>query len=181
MRMLKWIAGIVLALVALFVAGAYLLPSSVTTERTVLIEAPPDRVYARLIDLKKFTDWSPWAKLDPDAQYTFEGTPEGPGQVMKWSSTHEQVGSGSQEIMEATPNENIKVALDFGDMGTARSWYTLKPEGAGTQVTWGFATDLGNNPLMRWMGIKFDDWIEADFDRGLASLKQVVEKEADGG
>ena len=79
------------------------------------------------------------------------------------------------------PNENIKVALDFGDMGTARSWYTLKPEGTGTHVTWGLETELGNNPVMRWMGLKFGDWIAADFDKGLASLKEVVEKEAAGG
>jgi hypothetical protein len=31
------------------------------------------------------------------------------------------------------------------------------------------------------MGLKADDWIAADFDKGLASLKDVVEKESAGG
>ena len=181
MRVLKWIIGIVAALAVVFVAGAYLLPASVSAERSIVIQAAPEIVYERLIDLRKFNDWSPWAKLDPNTQYSFEGAPEGPGQVMKWTSAHEQVGSGSQEIMEATPNESVSVALDFGDMGTGRSWYTLKPQGAATQVTWGFATELGNNPAMRWMGLKVGDWIAADFDKGLAALKEVVEQEAAGG
>jgi uncharacterized protein YndB with AHSA1/START domain len=181
MRVLKWIAAIVVALAVVFVGGAYLLPSSIGAERSVVIDAPPEKVYARLIDLKKFNDWSPWAKIDPEAHYSFEGMPEGPGQVMKWSSTHERVGSGSQEIMEATPDESVKVALDLGEVGMATSWYTLKPEGAGTRVTWGFATELGNSPVMRWKGLRVGGRIAADFDKGLASLKEVVEKEAAGG
>jgi hypothetical protein len=181
MRVLKWIAAIVIALAIVLVGGAYLLPSTVSAERSIVVNAAPEQVYAWLIDLRKFNDWSPWAKLDPNTAYTFEGAPEGPGQIMKWSSSHEQVGSGSLEIMEATPNENIRVALDFGDMGTATSWFTLRPEGAGTRVSWGFASELGNNPAMRWMGLKFDDWVAADYDKGLASLKKVAESGGTGG
>jgi hypothetical protein len=171
------LAGIALVLALVFVGGAYLLPSTAGAERSIVVAATPEDVYARLIDLKKFNEWSPWAKLDPEAKYSFEGSPEGPGQIMKWSSAHPQVGSGSQEIMEATPHEQIEIALDFGERGNGRSWYKLTPEGAGTRVSWGFTTELGNDPVMRWMGLKVGDWIAADFDKGLSALKNAVEKE----
>ena len=36
----------------------------------------------------------------------------------------------------------------------------------------------GNNPMMRWMGLMFDKWVGADYETGLASLKELAEKEA---
>ena len=43
MRVVKWIAGIVVALAVVFVGGAYLLPAAVSTERSVVINAPPEQ------------------------------------------------------------------------------------------------------------------------------------------
>ena len=47
----------------------------------------------------------------------------------------------------------------------------------GTEVTWGFETDLGMNPVGRWMGLMMDSWIGADYEAGLARLKALVEGE----
>jgi hypothetical protein len=32
------------------------------------------------------------------------------------------------------------------------------------------------NPMARWMGLMFDRWIGADYEAGLAKLKQVAER-----
>ena len=45
----------------------------------------------------------------------------------------------------------------------------------GTKITWGFDSDLGMNPIARWMGLMFDSWIGADYETGLANLKNLVE------
>ena len=37
---------------------------------------------------------------------------------------------------------------------------------------------LGMNPVMRWMGLMIDGPIGADYERGLARLKNVAEQEA---
>ena len=52
----------------------------------------------------------------------------------------------------------------------------LEPAGSGTRVTWGFTSNLGSNPVMRWMGLMFDRWIGPDYEQGLANLKKVAEK-----
>ena len=121
--------------------------------------------------------WSdrPRAPRDPDAKYVFSGPDEGKGAQMEWSSDNPDVGSGVQEIIESQTNSFVRVSLDFGDMGHGNASFQLKPSGAGTRVVWEFNTDVGNNPLRRWMGLMFDRWIGADYEEGLGRLKKIVE------
>ncbi|MCY4178887.1 MAG: SRPBCC family protein [Litoreibacter sp.] len=79
------------------------------------------------------------------------------------------------EVIESVPNESVKNALDFGDMGTAIADYKLVEEGGITTVTWGLTADMGAGPIGRWMGLMMDDWVGADYERGLSNLKALVE------
>ena len=138
------IKGIVLFLVLFivgFVGGAYLISPVTVVERSATVAAAPEQVYAMAGSLKRFNDWSPWAALDPAAVYTFEGPEEGAGQKMSWTSGKPDVGRGSQTVTEVVPNEKVVTELDFGEMGKAVSTLTLKPDAAGTVVTWGFRSE----------------------------------------
>lgn len=162
--------GVVLALV---VGIAYLLPREVEVERRVTVAAAPSRVFPEVNSLRRFSLWSPWSEYDPAMVPRFAGPEEGVGAEMHWESR--EVGSGTQVITLSVPAEKVEMALDFGTQGKAEAWFRLVPAGAGTEVTWGFRTDLGWNPVSRWMGLMFPDLIAADYDRGLARLKARVE------
>jgi hypothetical protein len=125
--------------------------------------------------LRQFATWSPWHQIDPAMTQTFTGPETGVGNRMAWESGLPDVGNGAQEITASTANERVETEIDFGGQGKATSWWQLAPEGAGTRVTWGFRTDLGVNPVARYMGLMFPDWIGADYDRGLANLKAKAE------
>jgi hypothetical protein len=56
--------------------------------------------------------------------------------------------------------------------------WTIEPEGDGSRVTWAFDTDLGMNPMARYMGLAFERFIGPDYERGLAKLKQLAEAAA---
>lgn len=157
------------------VAVAYLLPRQVHVERETLLAAPPSDVFALVNDFKQFTRWSPWAALDPDTRYTFEGGTQGEGAKMIWYSDHPNVGSGSQEIIESVENQHVKVALDFGSQGQATAYYRLSPSESGTRLVWGFDSDLGNNPVARYFGLFFDGMIGEDYEKGLNNLKSLIE------
>lgn len=103
------------------------------------------------------------------------GPEAGVGNTLNWTSEHPQVGTGSQEIVESVPEQTVKTALDFGPMGSASASFDLTPEGDQTQVTWGFESDLGMNPMSRWMGLMMDKWVGGDYERGLTNLKALVE------
>lgn len=177
---MRWIKRIVTTLVIIIVvavAAAYLLPGTAKVSRSIAIAATPEQVFPYVSNFHSFNRWSPWAKRDPETRFTFEGPDQGKGQKMMWVSDNPNVGSGSQEITSATPNKAIEVALDFGDMGQAMASYLLEPHDGGTKITWSFNSELGANPLKRYLGLMFDRWIGDDYEEGLAALKQLVESE----
>ena len=116
MGFLKKFAVGLLGAVLLFVVVAFFLPREVAVSREALINAPPEKVFAYVNDLKKFNEWSPWATRDPNMKQTYSGPASGVGQKVAWQSDHDQVGSGTQEIVASDPNKSVKTALDFGDM-----------------------------------------------------------------
>ncbi len=175
MRVLKWILGIVVALAIIVVGGAYLLPREVTVARSVEIDAEAEKVFPHVNSLKASQAWSPWLGIDPDIQTMFSGPDEGVGSKLDWVSEHPQVGNGSQEIVESEANARVATALDFGEMGTAKAEFLLAGSGAGTAVTWTLVADMGNNPIGRWMGLMMDGMVGADYEKGLANLKTLVE------
>jgi len=174
-KFLLSVAYVLIALLVIFMGGAYTLPGEAVVERQVAIAAPPEKVFAIVGDLRRFHEFSPWAELDPGLQYNFEGPEIGIGQKMSWSSNNPQVGKGSQTVVDYQPNKRFATTLDFGDMGDAIAYIELKPVDNDTSVTWGFKSLL-HNPLERWMGLLFDRWIGADYEKGLAKLKAVAEK-----
>jgi uncharacterized protein YndB with AHSA1/START domain len=143
-------------------------------QRSIEIAAPPAAVFAIVSDLRRFHEFSPWAELDPNISYSFEGPPSGVGQKMTWRSANPAVGTGSQTITELVENRRVALALDFGEMGEASASFEISPVGANTAVTWGFKSALAN-PVERWTGLLFDRWIGADYEKGLAKLKRVAE------
>ena len=170
------------ALAALFAVGVFLvaiawfLPREVTVTREIVIAAPPARVFAHLNSMQKMAEWSPWTRLDPAMRTSFAGPPEGTGNRMTWSSDDPAVGSGSQEIIVSEPDQRVETSLQLGDMGPATAWLALRPEDGGTHVTWGILADVGASPVGRYMGLALDRWIGADFEAGLASLKELAER-----
>lgn len=175
MRVLKWILGVVVVLAVVFVAGGFLMPREVTVTRDIVINAPAEEVFPLVNSLQEGQKWSPWLERDPDVELTYEGPESGVGNKMSWASEVDTVGNGTQEITVSTQNERVETALDFGTMGTAKAAFILAADGAGTKVTWNLVSDMGNNPMGRWMGLMMDGWVGPDYEKGLGNLKALVE------
>lgn len=177
MRIVKRILAAIVVIVVLLVVVAYLLPRHATVSRSIDIDAPPAVIYPLVADLRRVNEWSPWLEIDPDVEITFTGPADGVGQTMNWTSDDPNVGSGSQSITMLEPDSRVETAVDFGDQGSATASFDLEPDGETTEVTWGFSSDLGFNPVARYFGLMFDGWIGADYEKGLAKLKTVAEAE----
>lgn len=168
--------GVVGLVIVLFLVG-FLLPREVHVEREVQIEASQETVFALINDFKEWPKWSPWEGLDPDMTMEVTGPDSGVGQVMRWSG-NKDVGEGMQKITVSEPYELIENELDFGDMGVAKSFFRIEPAEGGSLVTWGFDTDMGGNPVGRYMGLLMKRWLGRDYDRGLQQLKEAAESGA---
>lgn len=174
------IKSIVFALVAftvIFYAGAYLLPAEATAERSTVIAAPPEKVFAIAGDLRRMPEWSPWVETDPAVSFTFEGPEQpGPGQKMRWASNNPLVGNGAMTVSEFVPGERVLLSVDYGEFGAATSALRFEPAEGGTRVIWSFRSELPG-VIDRWAGLMIDGTVGAEYERGLAKLKALAEKE----
>lgn len=166
---------VLVGLVVVLVGVGLLLPRQVEVERSIVIAAEADEIFPYINSLEKFNEWSPWGDYDPDTVYTFSGPDTGTGARVDWTSDHANVGDGSQEIIASVENKSVKTELDFGMDGVATAVFLLNRVETGTEVTWGFTTEMGMNPIGRYFGLMMDKWVGGDYEKGLAALKVLVE------
>jgi len=176
--LMKLVGGL-LGLLVIVIALGFVLPSQRHVERAILIDAPPETVFAWVGDFNQWDAWSPWAQKDPPATMAIAGL--GLGQTMTWQSDHPEVGSGSQEIVEIKPPSRLKTHLDFGDRGYGDAVLQLAPEAGKTRVTWSLDTDMRNGvslrqqPLSTYMGFLMDAMVGNEYEVGLQNLKAIAE------
>lgn len=175
MAYLKRLGIALLVVFLLVIGGAYLLPGTTTVERTTTIQAPPCNVHTLLDGYGWWNDFSPWAGIDPDAVYSYEGPSTGVGAKMIWTSEHPNVGSGNMEVSAVEPCASLTHAIDFGQQGKAMATWTLEPLDGGTAATWNLVSEHGLNPVNRYFGLMLDRWVGGDYEKGLASLKGLAE------
>jgi hypothetical protein len=174
MRIVKWLLGIVVGLAALLWVGGILLPSTFHVTRSALVGAPPAAVYPLVAEPRRWKDWGVWSRRDPAMQITYSGPASGAGAAWAWKSASE--GDGKMTFTAATPDQGVDFDLYFPDFGTtSKGEIRLAPEAGGTRVTWAMKGDMGSNPLLRWMTLFADGMVGADFEAGLANLKQIAE------
>jgi hypothetical protein len=177
--MLRYVFGGLAAAIAVFAAVAAMQPDDFRYTRSATMNAPPEKIFAEVNDLHKWQAWSPWAKLDPNARNEFTGPDAGTGAVMIWEGNHE-VGSGKMTIVESRSPEFIKFQLDFMKpmQGTHMAEFAFKPEGNLTVVHWtmyGKADFIGKAMSLL---MNCEKMMGEQFDKGLASLKTIVETPA---
>jgi uncharacterized protein YndB with AHSA1/START domain len=175
--MWKKIILAIVVLVAAILLYATTRPDSFRLERSVTINASPEKVFALVNDFHNWQAWSPWEKLDPAMKRTFSGPPSGKGTVYEWAGDS-KVGEGRMEIMQSLSPSPVIIKLDFLKPfeGHNTTEFTQAPEGGGTKVTW---IMYGPSPYMSKLMTVFvsmDKMVGGDFETGLANLKAAAEK-----
>jgi uncharacterized protein YndB with AHSA1/START domain len=110
--MLKIIALTVIVLIAALLIYAATRPDTFRLQRSIAINAPPEKVFPLINDFKRWVVWSPWEKMDPALKRTNSGAAQGQSAVYEWDGNN-QVGQGRMEIMESVPSSRIMIKLDF--------------------------------------------------------------------
>ncbi len=174
--LLVLLALAILALV-LYVANQ---PNQFRVERSLIIAAPASEVFPHIDNLSAWHAWSPWARMDPNAQITFDGPQMGEGASFKWAGNN-KVGVGGMFITKSVPYELIRIHLEFLKpfKGSNTAEFTFEPqgpEGRATRVTW--AAFGPNTTISKIMSLFFscEKIIGGNYEQGLANLKAIVEK-----
>jgi uncharacterized protein YndB with AHSA1/START domain len=175
--MLKATLLAVAAVIAALLVYAAFRPDSFRLSRSGTIDAPPDRVFALINDLRRFNEWNPFARVDPQNAITYDAITAGVGGAYNWQG--EKSGAGRMQITESVPGQRVTARLDFSKPFEAHNLvdFTVQAQGdKASTVTW---TMHGPMPyLNRLMTIFFDmdETVGKKFEAGLANLKTLAEK-----
>lgn len=165
----------VAVLVIVFVAVVSTRPSHFRVERTGTIMAPASVVFDYVNDLHLWQQWSPWARLDPNAKGTYEGPPSGVGASYAWSGSR-KIGEGTMTITESVPGQRVGIRLEFRKpfKGTNQALFDLTPEGEKTLLTWSMIGK--SNFVFKAMGLFMDcdKMCGRQFEEGMANLNEVL-------
>jgi hypothetical protein len=152
-------------------------PNSFRVERSIDIKASPAKIFPYVNDMRKGLEWSPWEKTDPQMKRTYTGSTAGKGAGYAWDGNTE-AGKGKMTIIESVENQKVVVALHFDEpmVGDNVVDYSLTPKGESTNVKWSMSGPMPFISKVVCIFMDMDKMIGGQFEKGLQSLKSVVEK-----
>jgi hypothetical protein len=159
------VAGILAAIALIVTAVGFALPREHTATRDATFAAPPDRVFAILMDVEKYPTW----RSDVTSVDVLTRTP-----APRWRE-HGSNGTITFEIQEARSPSRMITRIADTTLPFGGSWtYALSPDATGMKLT---ITENGEvyNPVFRFMS-RFVFGHTATLDRFLSDLRVRIGK-----
>lgn len=181
--MLKSIALILAATLAVAVAALLLYaatrPDTFAIQRCTVIQAPADKLFALIDDLRQYNTWNPYARKDPAMRIDYRGPATGPGAAFDFSG-NQDAGKGSVEITGGQAPTRVDMHLHMIEPfeGHNEITFTLTPrgpQGQATEVTWAMHGPAPFISKLVGLFLDMDQMIGRDFEAGLAQLKARAE------
>jgi len=174
MRTLKSILLIILIIIVSAFGIGYLLPRTALVTRSMLVHGSTDQVFDQINVIKNWENWSPWSHLNGQANIKYSGPEEGSKASFAWISQSDKIGGGQISIINSYPYDSVIFSLNFGDRGNALGKFLFTKSGNETLVTMTMSSDLGNNPVNRYLGLFLNRFAGNDFDKSLMNLQNFI-------
>ena len=178
MKILKPILYILLAIIVLVLIVSAFVDGKNHFEKSVSINATPDKVWSHTNSLKLMDTWSPWNKLDPNMKKEWTGTTGQTGEKNCWEG-NEQAGKGCQEVLKVdAANKQIDTKITFLTPYESENYATVKvvPEGNDSKATWTFSNEIPYPWTFTKLIWNLEEMIGKDYQEGLNNLKSLSEK-----
>ncbi|MBL0727978.1 SRPBCC family protein [Piscinibacter sp. HJYY11] len=176
-KILITVAVVLVLAVGALLAVAATKPDTFRFERSITINAGPDKIHPLINDMQRFNTWNPYNKKDPAMKTTYRGPQSGPGAAYDFDGNGE-VGKGTISIIEPSGPSTVSMRLDMKAPMEASNLidFTLRPTGNATQVTWAMHGPTPFIAKVMHTLIDMDKMLGKDFDAGLADLKALAER-----
>jgi len=175
--MLTTILIILVVIIAAVLIYAATRPNDFVVTRSASIKASAEAIFPLINDFRRWPEWSPFEKLDPQMRRTLSGPDSGKGAAYAWEG-NSKAGKGRMEITNSAPSSQVALKLDFEKPFRANNIvdFTLSPSGR-IEVDIPQA-DIGIQIIAKLMGLfmNFDALIGKDFEAGLDNLRRLAER-----
>lgn len=137
--------------------------------KSILIDAAPEKIFPIINDLNNWEQWSPWVLAEPTATINVAKD----GKYHDWNGNI--IGSGNLKIESEVENQSVVMQLQFLKpwKSKALTKFHLKKTKKATLVCWSMESSLPF--FLFWMKKQMEVFVGMDYDRGLAMLKDLVE------
>jgi uncharacterized protein YndB with AHSA1/START domain len=174
-RMMIGILIVTIILIAAILAFAATKPNTFRLQRSVIINASPEKVFPFINDFHNWPHWGPQDKEDPSMIRSYAGSADGVGALCDWDSKG-SAGKGRMKILDSVPPGKISIQVDFEKPFKAHNLnqFTLEQIGETTKVTW--AMQGSNLYIVKLMSIfvNMDKVAGKHFESGLENLRTVA-------
>ncbi len=174
MKILKYLAIIIVLMVVAWLVASMLGPKTYKVERTAIINANDSITHSYLAHFQKWPAWSPWNELDPKAHYSIAGVDGTKGAAHTWEG--EITGNGTMTWTEVTPS-SLKYDLVFVKPWQSKSsgGFTIqKIDDSKTKVSWYDTGDLPFNQRAFMLIMSMDKFMGPQFERGLFKIDSLA-------
>ncbi len=172
---MKTLLKIIVAIVAVLLIAMFAVGKDYHFEKSIVINAPAEKVYQNISSMKAFNQWNPWMKLDPNMKIDYSGNSGQVGDQYCWNG-NDDAGAGCHIITALVPNQKQSTKMLFTRPfeSDATSNIILTPQGNSTKVTWDMDCEL--DYPMNLMSVFMDGQMDKSYGGGLAALKALSEK-----
>ena len=178
--MLK-VIGTIFGVIVVAIAGLLLYATTKAdvfrVQRSITINAPPEKIFPLIDDFRQWPAWSPYENKDPAMKRSYGPLSRGNGAVYEWEGDG-NVGSGRITITEVARPSLVRLDLDMIKPFAAHNIveFTLERNGDATTVTWMMNGGVPYPAKIVHVFLDVDAMVGKDFEAGLASLKAAAEK-----
>lgn len=142
--------------------GFFIIPTKLTIERAVLVDASPQAIYPHIVDLSAWEAWDPW-------RVEGVGVPgKGVGAQRPWPH------GGTLHVQDVEQDIRIQYTIDESARPSNGTIELLNDDG-GTVVVWTHYTQTGYLPQQRLSGWVDRSALALEMDDALSMLKAGIE------
>ena len=145
------------------------LPRSFNVRQSIVIDAPPQLVYAQLADLSQWLKWSPWSQFPAEV----ESTSDRQGETRTALVWQDPRGDGRLWLTALEPDRSVDYRMDFGGFRDLAGRISLSPRQP-TRVTWTIDGALPAGPFYGYFRLFFHREMERQMALSLARLQTLV-------
>lgn len=174
-RVLELLVSLLIVAALIVLVGVFL-PNHGHVERAVEVSSPLRQIYDSVNTLRRFPEWSPERRLDPQLHMEYAGPRTGVGAEVKWSG-NESVGKGSVKIVDSVEDSQVTMAVENDFSGENKTYtITLNPSenGKTTKIVWAYDVDYGWDLAWRYAGLYIHGKPDATVQTAVANIANML-------
>ncbi len=153
-------------------------PDDFAVTRSIAINAPAQKIYPLINDIKTMDSWNPFARQE-GVKSNYSGPAAGPGATNAFSGNG---GTGKLTIVSNKPDAEVvmQLLMEKPIAGDNKIVFSIAPSGQGanapSNVSWSMTGKTAYIAKVVGIFVSMDNMIGSQFEKGLRDLKVLAEK-----